>query len=191
MKYYSSLILVFLSFFFFSCEQHENALITTENDEIVTANLSIPQVYVSDKGLTISQTIDGKSGGSISFDSSFVNNEGDTIKICVKLTILPNSFIGLKEIQMIPKVEEGSIQFFPEMVFDKKLQLDLSYTGLDLANLGYNQNSQIDFVYQADNGNVEFLSNNGCKVIWNQSKIFVQNALLQHFSRYAFVRKSC
>lgn len=191
MKYYSSLILVFLSFFFFSCEQHENALITTENDEIVTANLSIPQVYVSDKGLTISQTIDGKSGGSISFDSSFVNNEGDTIKICVKLTILPNSFVGLKAIQMIPNVEEGSIQFFPEMVFDKKLQLDLSYTGLDLANLGYNQNSQIDFVYQADNGNVEFLSNNGCKVIWNQSKIFVQNALLQHFSRYAFVRKSC
>lgn len=191
MKYYSSLILVFLSFFFFSCEQHENALITTENEEIVTANHSIPQVYVSDKGLTISQTIDGKSGGSISFDSSFVNNEGDTIKICAKLTILPNSFIGLKEIQMIPNVEEGSVQFFPEMVFDKKLQLDLSYTGLDLANLGFSQNSQIDFVYQADNGNVEFLSNNGCKVIWNQSKIFVQNALLQHFSRYAFVRKSC
>jgi hypothetical protein len=190
MKFFSILTVVFFSFLLLSCEHYDNTIAVSENSEISNLLFNSPQVFVTDSSLTITQTIEGNRGGSIVYDSSFVDGEGDTIQIHVKLTFLPNSFIGTQEISLIPNFESGSIQFFPEMVFNKKLLLDLSYANVDLANLGFTQNSQIDFVYLADNGNVEFLSHNGCKINWNKSELFVQNALLQHFSRYAFVRKS-
>ncbi len=52
------------------------------------------------------------------------------------------------------------------------------------------QTQSTDFVYQANDGTIQFILYDECKIRWNEQEIKVKKAELPHFSRYVFVRKS-
>lgn len=157
MKFFGSLFLVLFSFILLSCENAENSISAQNTSLNISLISNKPNIIPIQDGFEISQFIDGNQGGTIAFDSIYVNNEGDSIQIQTCLLFLPKSFIGIKEIKMIPDLNKGSIRFLPEMTFDKSVFLDLSYSGVDLVQLGFDSNAKIDFVYMADNGDIEYI----------------------------------
>ena len=189
MKIFSSVLIVFLTILFSSCQNSDSVLIPADNSDN-SDFLYFPEKLSSEEGdFVLLQNIDGNTGGTIAFDTSYMNIEGDSISVSIKLKFLPKSFSGIKEIQIIPDLATGSIQFFPHMDFTNLVLVDLSYKGIDLAKLSFDSNSKADFVFQDENGQIEYTLSKGCVVIWNQSLIFVKSAQLKHFSRYIFVRK--
>ena len=148
------------------------------------------QTIYSEPSLQMTQEIDGLLGGEILFESSIVDNESNTILVHALLTFEPNSFEGVKTITVKPDPITGSISFFPEMTFNIPAILDLSFSGINLAKLGFNSNTKADFVYMADNGDIQDILKNECKIKWKTKEIFVKKAELPHFSRYVFIRKN-
>ena len=189
MKIFSSVLIVFLTILFSSCQNSDSVLIPADNSDN-SDFLYYPEKLSSEEGdFVLLQNIDGNTGGTIAFDTSYMDINGDSISMSIKLKFLPKSFSGIKEIQIIPDLATGSIQFFPHMDFTNLVLVDLSYKGIDLTKLGFDSNSKSDFVFQDENGQIEYTLSKGCVVIWNQSLIFVKSAQLKHFSRYIFVRK--
>lgn len=190
MKFLGTLTLVFLTLILLSCDSTENSILSSENTTQVNSDSAKPIVYSTQTGFAITKEINGLLGGEINFDSTIVDKNNDTIKIAVSLKFDANAFSGSQLITITPDINSAFIQFSPAMIFDKPAKLDLEYSGIDLANLGFSSNSTVDFVYMADNGNIEYILKNECKIKWNTQKLYVKNAELPHFSRYGFVRKS-
>ena len=94
-----------------------------------------------------------------------------------------NSFPGAVDITITADDEYAAVQFSPKMVFDKPVELDLKFEGLDLDLT----TGDYDFVFIDDDGNIEIVAFNAIHVDESQSKIWVTKADLPHFSRYAFV----
>ena len=84
--------------------------------------------------------------------------------------------------------EDASIQLYPEMTFARDVRMDLWYIGVDLQAMGYTSSGDVDFVYFADNGDIEIIENNKSSVDLNKDQIKVMNARLNHFSRYGWIR---
>jgi len=187
MKFFGLLFLVFFSFILLSCENTENSISTLDKSITNTSNLNSNQ---SIESLNISKSINGTNGGSIIFDTTYIGNNGKTVTVSLNLTFDPNSFTGTKLITVTPNPTLGSVQFSPEMSFNKPAKLNLLYRGIDLMSLGFDSNCKVDFVYLNDNGNVEFLLKDEVKIKFNKLEISTKKALLPHFSRYSFVRKS-
>lgn len=190
MKFLGTLTLIFLTFILLSCDSTENSIISSENQTLVISDSAEPIVYSTQTGFALTKEINGLLGGEINFDSTLVDENNDTVMIRISLVFDPNSFQGSQQIIIIPDANSGSIQFTPAMVFKKPAKLDLEYSGINLTNLGFTSNSTIDFVYMADNGSIEYILKNECKIKWNTQKLYVKKAELPHFSRYVFVRKS-
>lgn len=180
-----------LSLFILSCSDNsDSSIIQSESFFNKSISNSSNKLILSDfPDFTITKIVNGITGDSIIMDTFWVKPTGDTLFIDARLRILPNSFPGLVEITMNPNPENAQIQFFPEMVFDRALRLDLKYTGLDLASMGYSENTKIDFVYMREDGTVEYVLYNQCFMKWNKQELFVGNAMLPHFSRWGFIRK--
>jgi hypothetical protein len=189
MKFFGPVLTLFITFFISSCQNSDSVLVPADNSDNSNYIYS-PEKLESDEGdFVLLQNIDGNTGGTIAFDTSYMDINGDSISMSIKLKFLPKSFSGIKEIQIIPDLATGSIQFFPHMDFTNLVLVDLYYKGIDLAKLSFDSNSKADFVFQDENGQIEYTLSKGCVVIWNQSLIFVKSAQLKHFSRYIFVRK--
>ena len=77
--------------------------------------------------------------------------------------------------------------FTPEMVFDKPLELDVKYKGLDPDQLNL-LSGNYEFLYEDDEGNTETVPSYGVKVNAELGEISVKKAKLSHFSRYVFIR---
>lgn len=185
-KFYSALFLTLFTLIFISCQNAENSVVSAiANPEVITS-----QTDNSTNILTISKEIDGQIGGQIQFSSTIIDSQGKPVLVDIVLTFDSGSFVGKKIITINPDVNKGSVQFIPKMTFLKPAKLDLSFTGINLKNLGFNSNSTVDFVYMSDDGKIEFIIKNECKIKWDTQKLYVKNALLPHFSRYGFVRKS-
>ena len=189
MKSNSLLTFVLLAFILISCQNSDNAVISYENNLDAATLSTKPIIIPTEEGFSLLQSIDGNAGGTIKFDTSYFDINGDSIAFNINIRFLPKSFSGVKEIQIVPHQNLGSIEFFPDMNFNNFVLLNLSYKGLNLSQLGFDSNSKIDFVYQAENGTIENILSKQCNILWNQKQIFVTGAQLSHFSRYAFVRK--
>ena len=190
MKFLGTLTLIFLTFILLSCDSTENSIISSENQTLVISDSAEPIVYSTQTGFALTKEINGLLGGEINFDSTLVDKNNDTVMIRISLVFDSNSFSGSQQITIIPDVNTGSIQFTPAMIFNKPAKLDLEYSGINLTELGFSSNSTIDFVYMADNRNIEYILKNECKIKWNTQMLYVKKAELPHFSRYVFVRKS-
>lgn len=191
MKYNRVLILIFLIVLgILRCADSDNSVLQADNYDAASDPSINPTVVFTEQGLAISSLIDGKKGGSICLDTAFVNPDGDSVQLSLNLLFLPGSFNEVREITVVPEFNTASIKFLPEMTFLKPAFLDLSYKGINLAKLGFNSNSKVDFVYLADDGSIEYLLKDECKINWNKSQVYVKKAKLPHFSRYSFVRKS-
>jgi len=187
---YGSLILVFISLVFFSCESTENSVTTSEQNEITALNSVNPNDVIVPQTFSITKNINGVSGGTITIDTTYTDNNGKSIYVSLNLTFDPNSFSGTKIISVTPEPSTASIQFSPAMIFNKPVKLNLNYTGVDLNALGFTSNSKVDFVYMNNNGNIEYILKDEVKIKIDKNQIYTKKALLPHFSRYAFVRKS-
>lgn len=190
MHKFGSLILVLISLVFFSCENTENSVITSEQNESISLITNNFNDDVTSQNLTITKTIDGALGGTISLDTAIIDNSGNEIAISLNLSFDPESFYGVKTITVIPNPATVSVQFYPAMVFNKPAKLNLSYTGIDLKSLGFSSNSKVDFVYVSDSGNIQYILKDEVKIKFDKNQLYTKKALLPHFSRYAFVRKS-
>ena len=189
MKFFFFLFLIISSVIFYSCDSTENSILTAENSNINFSDSSEPISKTGAPDFQITKTIDGLLGGQILFDTSFVDIEGDSVAIHTSLTFEPNSFVGIKDITLRPDPETGSIRFFPEMKFNIPAKLDLQFSGINLSRLGFDSNTKVDFVYISDDGVIQYILKNECKIKWRTQELYVKKALLPHFSRYGFIKK--
>ena len=133
------------------------------------------------------ERIDGSKGGYVKIKESYATEDGDTVKIDVKLKIKKDCFSGNVDITMTVDDVYTAVLFSPKMVFDKPLELDFKYKGLDPDQLNLTSGNY-DFLYIDDNGNTETIPSYGVKVNAELGEISVKKAKLSHFSRYAFIR---
>jgi hypothetical protein len=111
MKYCGILTIVCVSVLFFSCNKSDSSISTNEYSEIINNTSSVPSIVPFQDSFEISQSIDGIKGGSINFDTTFVNGEGDTINFQINLKFLPNSFSGVRVVRMLPDFDSASVSF--------------------------------------------------------------------------------
>jgi hypothetical protein len=190
MKYIKLLLIALVSIFIISCESADDAILTVEKTEINTSASKINPIKLLTDGLKLTKLVNGLLGGVLQMDTTFIDANGRLVTLNFKATFERGSFLGLKLITAIPDPNTGSIRFFPDMIFLRPVKLNLSYTGVDLDDLGLDPESQVDFVYQSSTGTIQNISNNGCGMDWSKGYIYVNEARLPHFSRYVFVRKS-
>ncbi len=108
-----------------------------------------------------------------------------------KLNIPQGAFDGTKEITVITDIQTASIQFYPEMQFDKSLKLNVSYSGINLFTLyqlGLLKPGKLDFYYISDDGHKEIIENEGLTYKIKGGVLEVKNAKLKHFSRYQWAK---
>lgn len=131
--------------------------------------------------------IDGEQGGEIKIKEYYWTNDGQKVKIDARLTIPKNAFTGSVNITMKIDDEYAAASFEPSMSFEKPLEFNLTINGLDLSQLNL-AGASYNFVYVADDGNVEDVVNDGVVLDNFLKGLTVDKAQLNHFSRYAFSR---
>lgn len=173
------LLLLLLGITFLGCsDKLDNTIVSSpvQNDKLLP-----PQ-------LATSKLIDGEVGGELTLNTTYINSAGSEINVAATLRILEGSYSGTINIEMFANPENASIQFFPEITFDREVRLHLVYQGIDLESLGYLTTRHVDFVYFPDIGDVEIVVSTTSLVNISQNQISVQNAKLKHFSRYGWIR---
>jgi hypothetical protein len=173
------LLFLFLGITFLSCNENSDDTIVSSPNE--TTRLNKPNIFTS-------KVIDGEIGGELVLDTTFTNSQGREINIYARLRVLEGSYKGRVNISMLTHYEDVSIQFFPEMKFNRSLRLDLIYSGVDLKELGFTTTGKVDFAYFNDTGNVELIENDISHINIIKDIIKVRNAKLYHFSRYGWIR---
>ena len=190
MKSFIYLFLLFSSIIFYSCDSIENSILTTENSKVNFSGPTELNKNSTEPVFQITKRINGLIGGEILIDTTLVNKHGDLVRIETSLRFDSLSFEGERDITIIPDINDASIQFFPEMNFNRKVKLQLVYTGINLETLGFKSTSKVDFIFSGTNGEYEPIDYSFCIINWPQQQLRVSNAKLSHFSRYIFVRKS-
>ncbi len=124
-----------------------------------------------------------RAGGGPSFSATEIidGSKGGYIKI------KKNCFSGNVEITMMVDDVYTAVKFTPEMVFDKPVELDVKYKGLDPNQLNITSGNY-EFIYEDDESNIETVPSYGVTVNAELGEIRVKKAKLSHFSRYAFIR---
>jgi hypothetical protein len=159
-----------------------------------------------ENNFSTTKTINGDKGGVIRIKERYKTEDGHTVKIDVKLKVKKKSFPGDVDITMTIDADYAAVWFFPHMVFDKPVELqaifeginlenlDLGHTrfeGINLENLG-STSGDYDFVFIDEDGNIELVEHDLIDVDEHNGKIKFHGengkAKLTHFSRYAFIR---
>lgn len=196
MKFLNTFVLIIFSFLLLSCESNEDSVLSADNLTKVSPAPGSSKLKYDfghdlvdlDDVLITNKEIDGTIGGTITLDTLLTNLNGNPVRIQAELVFEPNSFTGTKNIIISADPSTGSIKFLPSIIFNQPAKLNLNFKGINLARLGFDSNTKADFVYISDNGTVELIQKNECKIKWNSKELYVKSAKLQHFSRYIFVR---
>ena len=138
-----------------------------------------------DSVFSVSETINGLLGGTITLDKFYLSDNVQVVTISATLVIPPLAFEGTKTITLTLDSSYAAFHFSPSMTFDMPVRLTQSFSGLDLTNFS---TGTIDFVYISDEGLVEILRKNGVQVVLPQGLVRVLNVRLSHFSRYGWAR---
>jgi hypothetical protein len=173
------LLFVLVGITFLSCSENQDFNIVSSNSD--TDHSFSGQLYAA-------KLINGEIGDELTLNETYIDSSGREIHIYARLRVLENSFPGNENITMIPNIEDLSIQLSPEMTFNREVRLDLIFTGIDLEKFGYTATGTYDFAFFADNGDIELIESDKSQVNIPQKKISVQNAKLNHFSRYGWIR---
>lgn len=147
-----------------------------------TMNKKGTLVDYSESQFSVTQTINGNNGGII-----MLNNSSGTVSVSASLKIRPHSFEGSETITMTVDPLTASVYFSPSMAFEKKLKFNLALSGLDLGALGYSQ-GKLNFYYQADDGTLTLIKQNGVDVDLSSGSIYINDAEIYHFSRYIWAK---
>ena len=131
-----------------------------------------------------SEVIDGSQGGMIKLNESYSSESGE-VSIKAKLKVPKNAFSGTETLEYQINGEDGSIDFYPGMTFDKDLLFDLKFTGLDLSGINP---SDIQFLYLDPDGNTYPVQYSHLTVDVDRGILEVKDAVITHFSRYIWAK---
>jgi hypothetical protein len=132
-------------------------------------------------------TINGEVGGEIEIEESYVAAGGQTVEMYARIIVPQNAFTGDLPITMTVDDEYAAVWFTPHIIFNNPVKLKMSFTGIDLDELML-VSGKYDLLYINDDGTTELVGHDEVHVIESQGEIRVQNAYLNHFSRYGFSR---
>jgi len=171
----------------------------TENGDLVSPNssqngttqiapnwLKFPAADQSrlNKITTVSQSIDGSIGGSITLFDEYSGGPFQFVYVEAEIQFNPGAYYGTKNITLSVDDNDCIVEFGPSSVFEIPANYTMTITGLDLSNVNV---SQIDFVYLRVDGTTEAVAYDKIDVDVAKGKIKVLNAKLDHFSRYGWV----
>jgi hypothetical protein len=129
--------------------------------------------------------------GEIILDEEYVAADGHIVKIYVNLKINEQSFSETTSettnITITVDGENAAVWFSPHMVFNKPVTLQVAFEGIEIHELE-NLHGKYNFVFIDDDGNIEEVDYSKIIVKRRDGKIQVEEAYLNHFSRYAFTR---
>jgi hypothetical protein len=191
LKKFLFLATIAASLFYFGCSDlatnpNTNPGVSTQSAKNVTW-VNLPSQASLDKrngDFNASGFVVGNLGGYLHFNESYVGSDGNTVSIEANLTIPAGAFNGAKDIKM-QATDFAAVDFFPSMIFNKPLSLNLKFTGLNLD--GVNP-KDINFYYMDTNGNLVPAANDGVIVDVQTGTLEVINAQIPHFSRYGFAK---
>jgi len=178
--------LLLSALFFLGCVEAPISPLTEDNHSYQFIKLPKKSGMSVENIFSITKEIDGKKGGEIKLRESYKAEDGNTVKIDVKLKIKRNSFEGKVDITLTIDDEFAAVSFSPAMVFDKPLELNLTLEGIDLEELNLTT-GEYNFAFFDDDGTTDIVSYNALHVNESRNKIWVTKAKLYHFSRYGFV----
>ena len=193
MKFFKHINLLLLLILFVSCNEDPGVLSTKSNNgeefetyppgaDSIFIPLNLPPSEIPN--LRVSKVIDGNDGGKIEFDYEYQTKDGNTITISAELEFEDGAFDGIEEIWMIFNNETATISFYPHLVFNEEVELEVEYTGIDLS--GFNPNT-VDFIFQNYDGTIENVEYDEIEIDVSNGTIELDDAELTHFSRYGFV----
>jgi hypothetical protein len=140
-----------------------------------------------DSIFTISQTINGLLGGTITLDKAYVSKEGRLVTILVSMVVPPLAFLGQRDITVTIEDSIAVMDCGPSMTFQRSLICLQTFTGLDLSD--YNT-EEIDFMYIHDDGRYTPIPRSSLLINKPLGLVSVISARINHFSKYGWVRKS-
>ncbi len=125
-------------------------------------------------------SISGKKGGRITLNQTWWEKG---ISMTATLNIPAGAFKGTKDFTIKFDYTDLSVSLTPTpFTFDIPVELTLKYYGIDVS--GFSKSA--DFNYLSATGGVESVSYESLEV--GSNYITVKGALLEHFSRYGFVK---
>jgi hypothetical protein len=136
--------------------------------------------------VTVSQQINGDTGGLIEINKVILKGLSSTT-ISASIKFPAGCFSGTKDISATVNIDSSSISFSPSMVFNIPVNLNLSFVGLNLLNLGFTSGSKVNFVYISNDNKIQLVQNSGILFNLLNGELSVKDAVLNHFSRYAFI----
>jgi len=180
--------LLLSTFFFLGCTDTPISPIEQDSHSVQLIKLPLKDDLPAGSVVSVTKEIDGKKGGEIVLNEEYETEDGDTVKIDVKIKFKKTSFEGKVDITLTTDDEHAAISFSPGMVFDKPAELDMKFEGLNLESLNIGRGN-CDFVFIADDASTEAVSYNALHVNEKKGKIWVTKANINHFSRYGFVNR--
>ena len=152
-----------------------NILTGVTLQKLPKARTRIPQV-------TVTQTVNSKTGGILTANFSYVSVWRKTVNISASLAIPPNALKQSQQITMTFDTANCAVQFEPEgLVFNKPAVL--AYSASNVALIGLN----LSFWYDDDMGHFTLLPSD-ISISLSLGCFQATNCQVPHFSRYAFGR---
>lgn len=176
---------------FIGCSQLDNNITEPEIYSLpktteclnITPNASLTETIVA------SAQIDGAIGGQITIQQDIIDSTGRVINIYANLVVPIGAYQGIKTISMEVDWKNASVDFNPSMQFDNSLTFGFMLTNLPLAQMGYRHGDSVKFVYIDPSGNTFPILSKEVSMNYYWGRLRVNNARIQHFSRYGFIRK--
>lgn len=191
MKKLLSIIIIFLMFLVGCSNESSNIVAPVEQSSQQLSKESLLNLLPLSNILgTVTKTINGLLGGIIQLEQNILDSDGRVINAKAKFEVEPGAFLGIQTITMQVNADNGSIYFYPHMDFNKNCKLNFKLRNVNLSKLGFtSSDTKAEFVFFNENGGTEPIENLGVKLNYGNGEIEVNNAKIEHFSRYGFVRK--
>lgn len=126
------------------------------------------------KSIKASEKIDGSVGGTVELNGKI----NDNIEVHATLVIPAGAFTGSRNISVKLDDKTASFKFGPSGTFDAPLSFSATISGVDAGN------SNLSFSYVDNSGNFSSVTTSG--VGTDSGTLYVNNAQLNHFSRYGW-----
>ena len=139
----------------------------------------------SETAYTTTKTIDGSIGDTMTINASYMGDNGRLVTLNLTMTIPAGAFSDVRTITLTADDQYAALSCSPSMVFDKSLQLDYTYTGLDIKSLNLPKHTN-GFYFISDSGNFEAIPSTGFLIDKRTGTLSVTGAQINHFSRYGW-----
>ena len=139
----------------------------------------------SETAYTTTKTIDGSVGDTMTINASYMGDNGKLVTLNLTMTIPAGAFNGMQTITLTADDQYAAVSCTPSMVFNQSLQLNYTYTGLDIKSLNLPKHTN-GFYFISDSGNFVAVASTGFVIDKSSGTLSVTGAQINHFSRYGW-----